>query len=132
MIEANRPYALEDTLSDLICDNRQLLMAISRFGIPLSLAGRPVSELGECAGVNPHTFLAVANLTSGREYSVDGVDLASLVGYLKRAHAYFLDFFLPGIRRKLLDAIDFGADPDLASGVLRFFDDYVGAMPATQ
>lgn len=43
MIEANRPYALEDTLSDLICDNRQLLMAISRFGIPLSLAGRPVS-----------------------------------------------------------------------------------------
>ncbi len=128
MIEANRPYALEDTLSDLICDNRQLLMAISRFGIPLSLAGRPVSELGECAGVNPHTFLAVANLTSGREYSVDGVDLASLVGYLKRAHAYFLDFFLPGIRRKLLDAIDFGADPDLASGVLRFFDDYVGEV----
>lgn len=128
MIEANRPYALEDTLSDLICDNRQLLMAISRFGIPLSLAGRPVSELGECAGVNPHTFLAVANLTSGMEYSVDGVDLASLVGYLKRAHAYFLDFFLPGIRRKLLDAIDFGADPDLASGVLRFFDDYVGEV----
>ncbi len=78
--------------------------------------------------MNPHTFLAVANLTSGREYSVDGVDLASLVGYLKRAHAYFLDFFLPGIRRKLLDAIDFGADPDLASGVLRFFDDYVGEV----
>ncbi len=47
MIEANRPYALEDTLSDLICDNRQLLMAISRFGIPLSLAGRSSENVRE-------------------------------------------------------------------------------------
>ena len=32
--------------------------------------------------------------------------MPSLMNYLKQAHHYFLDFCLPTIRRKLIEAID--------------------------
>ncbi|MDE6464663.1 MAG: helix-turn-helix transcriptional regulator [Muribaculaceae bacterium] len=128
MIEPKHSYSLSDTLRELIMDNRQLLMVISRFGISLHHVGCRVSELAECASVHPETFLCVANMISGRPYDATVVDLCSLIDYLKRAHSYFLDFFLPEIRRKLLDAIDFGREPELAPAVMRFFDDYVGEV----
>ncbi len=128
MIDTETSYFLSDTLRDLIQDNRQLLMVISRFGISLRHVNRHVGELAECAGVHPDTFLCVANIISGKPYDYRSVDLRSLTEYLKRAHTYFLDFFMPEIRLKLLNAIDFSREPDLAVAVMRFFDDYVGEV----
>ena len=47
------------------------------------------------------------------------------MNYLKKAHHYFLDFQLPNIRRKLLEAIDCSMDNDVTFLILRFFDGYV-------
>ena len=44
--------------------------------------------------------------------------------YLKRAHTYFLDFNLPAIRRKLIEAIDCSSTNDVAYLILKFFDEY--------
>ncbi len=128
MIAQGEPYSIYHTLRDLIQDNRQLLTVVSRFGIPLRHINRQIGELAGCAGVHPPTFLCVANMISGRPYDDSGVELRPLTDYLKRAHTYFLDFFLPCIRRKLIEALDFAREPDLAVGVMRFFDDYVGEV----
>lgn len=112
-------------MRDLIADNSLLLMAISRFGIPLRFANRTIAEIGAETGVDANTFLSVANMVSGRPYDVDRINLASLMAYLKRAHVFFLDFFLPAIRRKLIGAIDYSRSHDTALIILRFFDEYV-------
>lgn len=128
MIASGEPYRADHILRDLIQDNRQLLTVISRFGISLRHATRRVGELDECAGVHSGTFLCVANMISGRPYDASVVDLRSLTDYLKRAHTYFLDFFMPNLRRKLIEAINFAREPELAVGVMKFFDDYVGEV----
>jgi regulator of cell morphogenesis and NO signaling len=119
------PYTSDMRMRDLIADNSLLLMAISRFGMPLRLANRTIAEIGAETGVDADTFLCVANMVSGRRYDVDSVDLATLMVYLKRAHIFFLDFFLPTIRRKLISALDYARSHDTALIILRFFDEYV-------
>lgn len=49
------------------------------------------------------------------------------MGYLRNSHDYFLDFRLPGIRRKLIEAIDCSRN-DVAFAILRFFDEYVAEV----
>ncbi len=112
-------------MRDLIADNSLLLMAISRFGLPLSLANRTISEICAEAGVDVDTFLCVANMISGKPYNAERVELASLMAYLKRAHAFFLDFFLPAIRRKIIEAVNYSKSYDTSLIILRFFDEYV-------
>ena len=47
----------------------------------------------------------------------------AMIDYLRQAHIYFLDFSLPAIRRKLIEAIDCSQD-DVAFLILKFFDEY--------
>ena len=49
--------------------------------------------------------------------------------YLKQAHSYFLDYNLPVIRRRLIDAIDCSQD-DVAFLILIFYDEYVNEVRA--
>lgn len=120
-----KSYSTADRMSDLIADNSLLLMAISRFGIPLRDANMTISQISETSGIDAPTFVCVANLISGKKYMPESISLESLLGYLKRAHTYFLDFFLPQIRTKLISAIDFSSSHDMALLILRFFDEYV-------
>lgn len=101
---------------------------MTRFGIPLGFGGATVAEACRGAGVSVDTFLAVANFTAGLRWSIERVDLESLMAYLENAHAYFLDFSLPMIQRKLTEAIGHGERDDVATLVMRFYDDYVGEV----
>lgn len=126
----NKPhkYGANDRMSDLICDNYSLLMVMSRFGLSLGFGDKTVKEVCETQGVDYRTFLAVANFISEDQcaYSEDDNDfsLTSLMDYLKRAHTYFLDFNLPRIRRKLIEALDYAGGADLSYLIMRFFDEY--------
>ena len=53
------PYTSDMRMRDLIADNSLLLMAISRFGMPLRLANRTIAEIGAETGVDADTFLCV-------------------------------------------------------------------------
>lgn len=50
------------------------------------------------------------------------------MGYLKNAHTYFLDYVLPNIRRRLLEAISSGTQTDVTLVILKFYDEYVGEV----
>lgn len=122
-------YRETDKLSDLIIDNYSILMVMSRFGISLGFGDKNVKEVCLSHGVDYNTFLAVANfINEGQQvYDADNdsaVSLSALIDYLKNAHSYFLDFSLPTLRRKLIEALDFSSEDNVGMLILRFFDEY--------
>lgn len=121
----NTQYTTSDKLRSLIRDNSLLLMVMSRFGISLGFGDKTVKEICEQHGVDTSTFLTVANFISNKEYDYKQVSPASLINYLKRAHTYFLDYNLPTIRRRLIEAIDCSGTDEVALLILKFYDEYV-------
>jgi regulator of cell morphogenesis and NO signaling len=101
---------------------------MSRFGIPLGIGDKTVGDICTAKGVDTATFLAVANFTSGRQWDDKELSLAQLMEYLKRAHVWFLEFNLPSIRRKLIEAIDCSGKDEVALLILKFYDDYVSEV----
>ena len=122
-------YIPNDKMADIICDNYSLLQVMSRFGLPLGFGDYTVEEVCQSHQVDCRTFLAVANfINKGHtrsSASMDDISVESLMTYLKNAHHYFLDFQLPTIRRKLLEAIDCSMDNEVTFLILKFFDSYV-------
>lgn len=115
-------------MRDLVSDNSALLLVMGRFGISLGFGDKSVRDVCRAHHVNENTFLEVANFVSDREYHYESLSLSSLIGYLKLAHEYFLDFNLPNIRRKLIEAIDYSGysgNNDLAMLIVKFYDEYV-------
>ena len=97
-------------MSDVISDDYRMLQIISRFGIKLGFGDQTVGATCRSAGVDVEM--------------VEQVDVPALIAYLKNSHSYFVDFRLPGIRRKLLEAIDLSSGNRLAMLILRFYDEY--------
>lgn len=120
-------YQASHRMLSLIADNTLILMALSRFNIPLGFGDATVEEVCRAGAVDCHTFLAVANFISDKSpRTPHPVSLPALMGYLKNAHDYFLNFILPTIRRKIIDAINqSGADGNLTVLILQFYDEYV-------
>jgi regulator of cell morphogenesis and NO signaling len=98
---------------------------MGRFGISLGFGDKSVREVCRMHHVNENTFLEVVNFVSSKDYNYESVSLPSLIGYLKQAHDYYLDFNLPNIRRKLIEAIDCSGTDELAMLILKFYDEYV-------
>ena len=122
-------YIPNDKMADIICDNYSLLQVMSRFGLPLGFGDYTIEDVCHSNQVDCRTFLAVANFInkgySRSLASMDDISVESLMTYLKNAHHYFLDFQLPTIRRKLLEAIDCSMDNEVTFLILKFFDSYV-------
>lgn len=124
-------YQSGNKMCELICEQPALLQMMSRFGIPLGVEDKTVEDVCAAHGVDPTTFLAVANFIkfgpSAAEDFYDKVSVESLVDYLKKAHEYFLDFQLPAIRRKLLEAIvctNVKEVNKVVGLIVKFYDDY--------
>lgn len=112
-------------MREAIAESPALLMALSRFNIPLGFGDETIAEVCTNAGVDTDTFLAVASLIAGRKLPLRPVALPDLMTYLRRAHSYFIDYNLPQIRRKLIDALNYSSGEAVALVILKFFDDYV-------
>lgn len=116
-------------MSDLIHDDYRLLQVISRFGVNLGFGDQTVAAACKGSGVDVPTFLAVVNfvLSGGRtnvDELVDQVSVSALMKYLQRSHSYFVDFRLPAIRRKLIEAINCSARNQITFLILKFYDEY--------
>lgn len=125
MIDKQRGYLPSNNMRELIRDNNLILMAISRFDIAFGFGDNSVSETCNENNVDIDTFLAVCNLLSGYNYSVETLSLKSIMGYLRRAHSAFLDVTLPKIRQRLFEAINYSDNNDISLLLIKFFDDYV-------
>lgn len=124
----SKRYTHADKMRHLVKDNSALILVMGRFGIPLGFGDMSVHEVCHMHDIDEATFLEVANFVSDNPYNPECVSLPSLIGYLKQAHEYFLDFNLPTLRRKLIEAIDCSGSNDIAMLILRFYDDYVAEV----
>lgn len=124
-------YKETDQMSDLICENYPMLLVMSRFGIALGFGEKSIRDVCKVNEVDVNTFLAVVNLLiNGEKETVKHdpkLSLSSLILYLRNSHAYFLDFRLPSIRRKLIEALDCG-DNSIALVIIRYYDEYVAEV----
>lgn len=124
----NGKYRETDKMSDLICENYPMVLVMSRFGIALGFGEKNIGEVCRQNRVDACTFLAVVNfLTEGVTYPVEPVSpclsIETLIRYLQNAHDYFLNFRLPHLRRKLIEAIS-DCPEDVAFVIRKFFDEY--------
>lgn len=124
----NGMYRETDKMSDLICENYPMVLVMSRFGIALGFGEKNIGEVCRQNGVDACTFLTVVNfLVEEVNTPVENISkclsIENLIRYLHNAHDYFLNFRLPHIRRKLVDAIS-GCPEDVAFVITKFFDEY--------
>lgn len=123
-------YTGEDRMCDLVCDKYFVLQVMSRFGIALGFGDKSIAEVCAASGVDTDTFLAVVNLLVEKadpETLAENVSVRALTDYLHNSHGYFLDFRLPSIRRKLIEAVDC-SHSDVSFAIMRFFDEYVAEV----
>jgi len=129
-MQKQHKFSENEKMSDLINEDHSLLLVISRFGLSLGFGDKTVKEVCEAAGIDCDTFLTVVNFLSEGNFEVDSnydnVSIVSVIDYLKNAHSYFLDFKLPAIRNKLLEAVN-APDQNIPYGfiLIKFFDEYV-------
>lgn len=120
-----QPFTPTDSLRSLVAYDRHLLVVVSRFGLSFGFGDKTVVEACEADGVDCGSFLAVCNLLTGRDYSGNAIDLSAMMAYLRRAHSYFLEYVLPGIRRQLVESISTDEITDVTMLLLKFFDEFV-------
>lgn len=125
MIDKTKGYQASNTMRELIRDNSQLLLVISRFDIAFGFGDTSVGKVCRDNGVDVETFLCVCNMLSGYIYSTSDISLVYLMGYLKRAHSSFLEVTLPKIRHNIIEGINYTPTNEVALLLIRFFDDYV-------
>ena len=125
-------YRGNDSLAELISEDSRLLQVMSRFGISLGFGDKTVAEVCNDNHVDTDTFVAVCNYISQDlrpsfdEYSSLKADAMLL--YLRNSHHFFLNFKLPNIRRKFVNAIDCSTLNEVGFLILKFFDDYVSEI----
>ena len=111
----------------MICSDYQLLNIISRFGMNLGFGEKSIEEICEENNIDCNTFLAIINFTKNNGENIwhlNEISLQTLCDYLKQSHSYYLDFLLPTIRRKLIEAIGALPENEVASLILKFYDEY--------
>ena len=128
----NGKYRETSKMSDLICENYPMVLVMSRFGIDLGFGEKNIGEVCRQNKIDTYTFLTVVNFLTETETIPAAevhkdISISSLITYLHNAHAYFLDFRLPHIRRKLTDAIA-DCPKDVAFVITKFFDEYAAEV----
>jgi regulator of cell morphogenesis and NO signaling len=122
-------FSVNSKMNDLIRADASLLLTITRFGLPLGFGDKTVREVCQEKGIDSSTFLAVVNFISDDlmpdAIHAGNISISDLITYLKNAHSFFLDFKLPLIRRKLIEAIeDSVKEEPYKQMILKFFDGY--------
>ncbi len=117
-------------MNELLKEDSSLLLTITRFGLPLGFGDKTVREVCTANEVDMSTFLAVVNFVTGsndiNDINTDDISIHSLITYLKNAHYFFLDFKLPLIRTKLLEAIEASVpEQPYRQMIMKFYEDYV-------
>lgn len=121
-------YKPTDKMRELVKDNSSLILVMGRFGISLGFGDKSIREVCKIHQVDERTFTEVTNFCLGREYRFEAISLQALIEYLKQAHTYYLEFNLPNIRRKLIEALDCSGGNNIAMLIVRFYDEYVSEV----
>ena len=126
-------FSENQKLADLINQNASLLLVVSRFNLPFGFQNKTVKEVCEANNVDTYTFLTVVNFLAEETFEIDNdydkISLESVINFLKNGHNYFLNYKLPAIRKKLVEAItEIESDEVYQQIILKFFDEYVNEV----
>ena len=125
---SSTPFTAGMKLSDVIFENRNLLLLLPRFGIPAGFGGKTIAQVCQEHGVSLGLFLFICNIygcegfTAGGS-SVSEEDLPALLQYLKASHHYYTGERLPHIARHL-DTVAAKAGSPYGDSLRSFFADY--------
>jgi regulator of cell morphogenesis and NO signaling len=120
-------------MNDLIKEDTSMLLTMTRFGFSLGFGDKTVREVCLEKNVDEKSFLAVVNFISDG-YNEEGINhdevsIDTVIHYLRNAHDFFLDFKLPLIRKKLIEAIDECVqEQPYRKMIMKFYDDYVAEV----
>ncbi len=118
-------YEADDKMIELIRDNYSVLQGLGAFGIRLGFGDKTVREVCEKQNVDCYTFLVVVNFIINGCQPVDHdekISVGTLMTYLHASHKYYLEYQLPSIRKKLIDALN--PDNSLSGLIVRIYDEY--------
>ena len=124
-----------DKMSVMLSQDKRAMQIVSRFGIPMGVGDKTIEAVCAEHGIHTPTFLAIVNNNGSNDKStlmkqqgltMDDIDIPTLQKYLRNAHAYFLEFLLPRLRRQLIEAINTtDSSNQIPMLILRYFDEYV-------
>lgn len=114
-------------MCQLMAQEHDAIMIISRFGLPMGVGEQTIEEVCAEHGVHCQTFLTVVNhKLQQADVDVEKVDVETLHTYLRNAHAYFVDFQLPRLRRALIEAVYPSEPPSrIPILIMQSFDQFV-------
>ncbi len=120
-------YGKDDLMAELITDNYSVLVVMSRFEIKLGFNEKTIGRVCKENKVDTATFLAIINLLLNKNnklYRADleGLDIGTLMIYLKKSHEFYLNTRFPELRIKMLRIL---GDDKISDLIIRYFDDYV-------
>jgi len=120
-------------MNDLIKEDTSMLLTMTRFGFSLGFGDKTVREVCLEKNVDEKSFLAVVNFISDgyneKGINHEEVSIDTVILYLRNAHDFFLDFKLPLIRKKLIEAIDECVqEQPYRKMIMKFYDDYVAEV----
>ena len=115
-------------LSDVIFENRNLLLLLPRFGIPVGFGEKTIGQICEEHGVSTELFLYVCNVYCYEGFSASSSTVATeqlpaFLRYLRASHHYYIDERLPHISRHLDDVARKAGSP-YGDSLKKFFEDY--------
>ena len=131
MSAQEKKYKGTDKMAQIICGDSSLLQVMTRFGMSLGFGDDNVMQVCARQGVDYKTFLTIINFVSQKHAHIEEnaeLSVVALLDYLKQSHKYFLEFAMPGIRKKLAQAVAVPSRQELADLMLRFFDDYMAEV----
>lgn len=126
----HHPYSPDTSMMDVIGNHYDLLLVITRFGIPLGFGDRSVEEVCAQHQVHTPTLLAVLNLLSTPHKKTfpnnlwEHLSAPTLIAYLQRSHHYFLEYKLPLLQTQMEEATTDGP-ADLVPIILDFYKQYM-------
>ncbi len=96
-------FTKDDKMVQLVQSNYNLLPVIHRFGIRLGFGNKNVEELCRQYDVNTDFFLAMVNTYHNKNFfpkdRLLGFSPLLIVDYLKKTHAYYVEYSLPRIEK---------------------------------
>lgn len=122
-------YKATDQMSELISDDYRMLQIITRFGIKLGFGEQTIETTCRQNHVHIPTFLAVVNFTKNAGHThinetTEQISVPQLLQYLQNSHQFFVEFRLPNIRRKLIEAVNCSSHNQVGMLTLKFYDEY--------
>lgn len=127
-------YNEQMKLADLILANPNLILPLSRLGIPFGFGNKSVADVCAQYGIPTSFFLLICNVYSFNEYlpspqEISQTDMSLIASYLKASHKYYQEKRLPHIGGHLQRIADC-LSPKLANVLKQFYTEYCDEVTA--